>query len=41
VMEKWPYEAVADVLGKSVEASRALQYRALKKLRKSFSPQWM
>ena len=41
VMEKWPYEAVADVLGKSVEASRALQYRALKKLRQSFNLQWM
>ena len=38
VMEKW-LEAVADVLGKSVEASRALQYRALK-ITKIFS-QWM
>jgi RNA polymerase sigma-70 factor (ECF subfamily) len=36
VMEKWPHEKVADVLGRSVEASRALQYRALKKLRQSF-----
>ena len=35
IMEDWPHEKVAEFLGKSVEASRALQYRALQNLRKS------
>ncbi len=35
IMEDWPHEKVAGFLGKSVEASRALQYRALQTLRKS------
>jgi RNA polymerase sigma factor (sigma-70 family) len=35
IMEDWPHEKVAAFLGKSVEASRALQYRALQTLRKS------
>jgi RNA polymerase sigma-70 factor (ECF subfamily) len=33
VMEEWSHEDVAEYLGKTVEASRALQYRALKNLR--------
>jgi RNA polymerase sigma-70 factor (ECF subfamily) len=33
VMEDWTHERVAEYLGKTVEASRALKYRALKNLR--------
>jgi RNA polymerase sigma-70 factor (ECF subfamily) len=33
-LEEWSHEAVADALGKSVEATRALQHRALAVLRR-------
>ena len=32
-LEQWSHEDVSDALGKSVEATRSLQYRALGKLR--------
>ena len=35
ILEAWSHEEVAQHLGKTVEASRALQYRGLRKLRKS------
>jgi RNA polymerase sigma-70 factor (ECF subfamily) len=35
VMEEWSHEEVADYLGKTVEASRAMQYRAIKGLRRT------
>ena len=34
VLEKMPHEQVAEILGKTVEATRALQYRALAALRR-------
>lgn len=41
VLEQWPHEKVAEVLGKTVEASRALQYRALRNLRQIIDGRWM
>lgn len=41
IMENWPHEKVAKFLGKSVEASRALQYRALQNLRNTIDSHWM
>ncbi len=38
--EDWPHEQVASYLGKSVEATRALQYRALRKLEKTIAGNW-
>jgi RNA polymerase sigma-70 factor (ECF subfamily) len=38
-LEDWSYPAIADMLGKSVEATRALQYRALVSLRQMLSKQ--
>lgn len=35
VMEEWSHTDVAEYLGKTVEASRAMQYRATKRLRKT------
>lgn len=35
ILEDWSHEEIADQLGKSKEASRALQYRGLRRLRKS------
>lgn len=35
ILEEWSHEEVAEYLGKTVEASRALQYRGLRKLRKT------
>jgi RNA polymerase sigma-70 factor (ECF subfamily) len=35
IMEEWSHEEVAEHLGKTVEASRAMQYRAVKQLRKT------
>lgn len=35
ILEAWSHEEVAQHLGKTVEASRALQYRGLRKLRKT------
>jgi RNA polymerase sigma-70 factor (ECF subfamily) len=32
-LEDWPHAEIADMLGKTVEATRALQYRALNSLR--------
>ena len=34
LLEGWPHQEVADTLGKTVEATRALQYRALAALRR-------
>jgi len=34
ILEDWSHEEVASVLGKTVEATRALQYRALSSLRR-------
>ncbi|MBW6474349.1 MAG: sigma-70 family RNA polymerase sigma factor [Anaerolineaceae bacterium] len=36
-LEDWSHDRVAEFLGKSIESTRALQYRALVKLRKRFS----
>ena len=36
-MENWSHHEVADVLGKSVDATRALQYRAVEALRRLLS----
>ncbi len=33
ILEDWSHEEIAEQLGKTVEASRALQYRGLKRLR--------
>jgi RNA polymerase sigma factor (sigma-70 family) len=33
-VEDWPHDAVAAALGKTVEATRALQHRALTSLRR-------
>lgn len=41
IMENWSHEKVANFLGKTVEASRALQYRALQNLRNTIERQWM
>jgi RNA polymerase sigma-70 factor (ECF subfamily) len=38
-MEDWSHQEVADALGKSVESTRALQYRALESLRQILSEQ--
>jgi len=38
IMESWSHEKVANYLGKTVEASRALKYRALKNLRNIIEP---
>ena len=35
IMEDWSHEEIAEELGKTVEASRALQYRGLRRLRKT------
>ena len=35
ILEDWSHEEVAEYLGKTVEASRALQYRGLRRLRKT------
>jgi len=35
IMEEWSHEEVAEHLGKTVEASRAMQYRAIKRLRRT------
>lgn len=35
IMEDWSHEDIAEHLGKTVEASRALQYRGLRRLRKT------
>jgi len=34
LLEQWPHQEVADTLGKTVEATRALQYRAMAALRR-------
>jgi RNA polymerase sigma-70 factor (ECF subfamily) len=39
VVEGWPHEQVAEVVGKSAEATRSLQYRALNTLRRILSKQ--
>lgn len=36
-LEEWSHDRVAEFLGKSIESTRALQYRALIKLRKSLT----
>jgi DNA-directed RNA polymerase specialized sigma24 family protein len=36
-MENWSHREVADALGKSVDATRALQYRAMETLRQLLS----
>ena len=36
-LEDWSHDRVAEFLGKSIESTRALQYRALVNLRKRFS----
>ena len=36
-LDDWSHEQVAEFLGKSIESTRALQYRALVNLRKKFS----
>jgi len=35
IMEEWSHEEIAEYLGKTTEASRALQYRGLRRLRKT------
>ncbi len=38
--EDWSHEQVAQYLGKTEEATRALQYRALRSLQKKYSAKW-
>jgi DNA-directed RNA polymerase specialized sigma24 family protein len=39
VLDGWRHEQVAELLGKSVEATRALQYRAMNALKRILSEQ--
>jgi RNA polymerase sigma-70 factor (ECF subfamily) len=38
--EDWSHEQVAEYLGKTEEATRALQYRALRNLQKNYASNW-